>query len=258
MQQLTPSILVSGIEADVPPRIESPTSAPEIDAVEFPEVAWDRLQPTGWYWKLRPILERFAAAVLLVLTSPLILFGAILIKLGSRGPVFYTQTRLGWRGRPFTIVKLRTMIVDAEASSGAVWASTGDPRITRVGEFLRKTHLDELPQLVNVVLGQMSLVGPRPERPEIVATLRRRVERYTDRLAVPAGITGLAQVQLPPDVDLEGVKKKLVCDRYYIQHFGAWLDFRILVCTGLLMLGVPLRWSRRWLAIPEPLRSSAS
>src|SRR5205085_8417032 len=120
-----------------------------------------------------------------------------------------------------------------EAGTGAVWAKKGDPRITPLGRLLRATHIDEFPQLLNVLRGDMSLTGPRPERPEIVEYLRSKVPGYSDRLRVRPGITGLAQVQLPPDVNLEGVWKKLVCDMHYIEHFSGWLDWRILLCTGL-------------------------
>jgi lipopolysaccharide/colanic/teichoic acid biosynthesis glycosyltransferase len=191
----------------------------------------------------------------LILTAPMILLAATLIKLTSRGPAFYNQVRVGKNGRRFTIYKLRTMYDQAEATTGPIWAAPGDHRVSAVGKLLRATHLDELPQLVNVLRGDMSLIGPRPERPEIVRQLQARVENYLHRLTVRPGITGLAQVQLPPDVDLEGVRKKLICDLHYIKHFGFWLDFRVLLCTALLFLGVPLRWSRRLLRIPQPLNN---
>lgn len=207
-------------------------------------------RPRG-YAVFKPAVEFALAAVLLLLTAPFTLLAALLVKLTSRGPAFYTQVRLGRGGKPFVIYKLRTMTNDSEAATGAVWCQAGDPRVTRLGRFLRATHVDELPQLVNVLRGDMSLSGPRPERPEIVARLMAKVPGYTQRLHVLPGITGLAQVQLPPDVDLEGVRKKLVCDLYYIDRLGAWLDARILACTGLLFVGVPLAVSRRLLRIPE-------
>jgi lipopolysaccharide/colanic/teichoic acid biosynthesis glycosyltransferase len=191
--------------------------------------------------------------ILLVLTAPVVLLAAIAVKLTSRGPAFYTQTRVGQDGQLFTIYKLRTMAHNCEARTGAVWSVRGDPRVTLVGKFLRATHIDEFPQLINVILGHMSLIGPRPERPEIVTVLQDKIDGYTDRLEVRPGITGLAQVQLPPDVDLNGVRRKLACDRYYIQHLSAGLDLRIGLCTLLLMLGVPLSLSRRLLRIPQPL-----
>jgi lipopolysaccharide/colanic/teichoic acid biosynthesis glycosyltransferase len=189
----------------------------------------------------------------LILATPFILLAAALIKLTSRGPAFYTQLRVGKNGRIFTIYKLRTMHHEAEAGIGPVWAAPDDCRVSRVGKLLRATHLDELPQLINVLKGDMSLVGPRPERPEIVYHLQARIGNYLRRLAVRPGITGLAQIHLPPDRNLDGVRKKLLCDLHYIERLGLWLDLRILLCTGLLFLGVPLRWSRRWLRIPKPV-----
>lgn len=208
---------------------------------------------SGWYSRCRPVLDFVLALVLLVLTAPVTLLAALLVKLTSRGPAIYTQVRVGQGGRLYVIYKLRTMFQDCEARTGAVWAKAGDQRITPVGRFLRASHIDEFPQLVNILLGQMSLIGPRPERPEIVQYLKTKIDDYTDRLEVRPGITGLAQVHLPPDVDLEGVRKKLVCDLHYIRHPSAWTDLGILICTGLLLIGVPLTFSRRVLAIADPL-----
>jgi lipopolysaccharide/colanic/teichoic acid biosynthesis glycosyltransferase len=212
----------------------------------------------SWYVSWKPGVEFVLALVGLILTVPLILIAATLIKLTSRGPAIYTQVRLGNNGRRFTIYKLRTMYDRAEATTGPVWAAPGDQRVIPFGKLLRATHLDELPQLVNVLMGDMSLIGPRPERPEIVHQLQARVENYLQRLTVRPGITGLAQVQLPPDVDLDGVRKKLICDLHYIERFGFWLDFRLLLCTALLFLGVPLRWSRWLLQIPQPLDDASA
>jgi lipopolysaccharide/colanic/teichoic acid biosynthesis glycosyltransferase len=215
----------------------------------------EKLRSQGsWYVAWKPRVEFLLALVGLFLTAPLVLLAAILIKLTSRGPAFYTQVRVGKNGRRFTIYKLRTMHHQAEADTGPIWAAPDDPRVNTIGKLLRATHLDELPQLFNVLTGDMSLIGPRPERPEIVHQLQARLDNYLHRLAVRPGITGLAQVQLPPDVDLDGVRKKLVCDLHYIKHFGFWLDFRLVLCTGLLFVGVPLSWSRQLLRIPQPLR----
>src|SRR5205823_10851019 len=157
----------------------------------------------------------------------------------SRGPVFYSQTRLGRGGRPFRIYKIRTMVHNCERQSGARWCTSGDPRITPVGRFLRATHLDELPQLWNVLRGDMSLIGPRPERPEIIAALERAIPRYHDRLLVRPGLSGLAQVQLPADTDLHSVRRKLAYDLYYVEQLGAWLDLRLALATALYLLRVP-------------------
>jgi lipopolysaccharide/colanic/teichoic acid biosynthesis glycosyltransferase len=209
----------------------------------------------SWYVSWKPRLEFVLAFVSLILSAPVIFLAALLIKLTSRGPAIYTQVRIGKNGHRFTIYKLRTMHHQAEATTGPVWAAPDDPRVIPAGKLLRAIHLDELPQLVNVLKGDMSLIGPRPERPEIVYQLQTRIDGYLHRLAVRPGITGLAQVHLPPDIDLDGVRKKLVCDLHYIEHFGLWLDLRILLCTALLFVGVPLRWSRRLFQVPQPLKT---
>ncbi len=211
------------------------------------------VEPAPRYLAIKPVADAVLATVLLIATAPVVLLAALIIRLTSRGPAFYTQERVGHDGRLFVIYKLRTMVKDCEAATGAVWSRAGDPRVTPVGRILRATHIDEFPQLLNVLLGHMSLIGPRPERPEIVDYLRSRIDGYVERLRVRPGITGLAQVQLPPDTSLEEVRRKLVCDRYYIDQLSADLDFRVALCTGMFLLGIPLPWSRRWLRIPEPL-----
>jgi lipopolysaccharide/colanic/teichoic acid biosynthesis glycosyltransferase len=193
------------------------------------------------------------AAVLLALATPLILVSAVLVKFTSRGPAFYSQTRVGLRGRAFRIYKLRTMRHNCEAKTGARWATAGDPRVTPVGAFLRTTHLDELPQLWNVLRGDMALVGPRPERPEFVSRLAVEVTGYAERLRVRPGVTGLAQVQLPADTGIESVRLKLAYDLHYIEHATLWLDVRLILSTGLKMLHVPFRVSRLLLRIPSGL-----
>jgi lipopolysaccharide/colanic/teichoic acid biosynthesis glycosyltransferase len=188
--------------------------------------------------------------VLLVLTAPLLLVSALLIKLTSRGPIIYSQLRVGRFGRPYTIYKLRTMAHNCERASGPQWATAQDPRVTWLGRFLRRSHLDELPQLWNVLLGDMSLIGPRPERPEFVIELERAIPHYRDRLQVRPGVTGLAQVQLPPDTDLNSVRRKLAYDLYYVRRFNFWLDLRILFCTGFKVLGVPFHMLRLLFRMP--------
>jgi lipopolysaccharide/colanic/teichoic acid biosynthesis glycosyltransferase len=196
------------------------------------------------------VLEYIAALVLFVLALPVMLVAAVLIKLTSRGPALYSQTRLGRHGRPYQIHKLRTMVHNCEATSGPRWSTPHDPRITPLGRFLRKTHLDEFPQLWNVLRGEMSLVGPRPERPEFVPHLERSVPHYQQRLRIRPGITGLAQVQLPPDTDLMSVRRKLAYDLYYIRNLDAWLDLRLVLCTGLSLFGIPFYWTCRCLHVP--------
>lgn len=185
----------------------------------------------SWYLGCKLAMEWIAATLLLVVLSPLILLLAALVKLTSSGPAFYRQVRLGQNGRPFSICKLRTMTQNCEATTGPVWSGANDPRVTGIGRFLRDTHLDELPQLWNVLRGEMSLIGPRPERPELVARLERLIPHYGDRLLLRPGLTGLAQVQLPADSDVSDVRRKLSHDLYYVRQLSFGLDLRILICT---------------------------
>ncbi len=205
-----------------------------------------RVRELAWYFVLKTGMDFVAALALLLLTAPILLIAMVLVKLTSRGPALYSQTRLGRLGKPFTIYKLRTMIHDCESLTGARWSTPGDGRITPVGRWLRKTHLDELPQLWNVLRGDMSLVGPRPERPEFVPHLEMAIPHYRERLLLRPGVTGLAQVQQPPDTNLVSVRIKLAYDLHYVQNLGFWLDVRITLGTACKMLGVPfhaIRWS---------------
>ncbi|HEU4587690.1 MAG TPA: sugar transferase [Gemmatimonadales bacterium] len=198
---------------------------------------------------LRRVVNAVLALVAIVLVSPLMLVIAILIKLTSRGPVIYTQTRVGLDrrsnnrdntnhrraldlgGKPFTIYKFRTMHVDAEAHSGAVWARQKDPRVTPVGRFLRQYRLDELPQLFNVLKGEMNIVGPRPERPTIFAELRDNISEYPLRQRAKPGITGLAQINHHYDVCLDDVRKKVQYDLEYIRRQSLLEDIKIMLKT---------------------------
>ena len=195
--------------------------------------------PQSWYVIGKAVLDFVLALILVVLALPLFLLIALAVKLTSRGPVLYSQVRLGRNGRPFEMVKIRTMRHDCERASGVCWSLPGDPRVTALGRLLRATHLDELPQLWNILRGEMSLVGPRPERPEFVPALERAIPSYRARLLVRPGITGLAQVQLPPDTDIAAVRRKVERDLHYIRHFSCWLDVRILACTALHVSGLP-------------------
>jgi len=143
------------------------------------------------------------------------------------------------------------MTHNCEAQSGICWSTKGDPRVTPVGRFLRASHIDELPQLWNVLRGDMSLVGPRPERPEFVTTLKKVVQRYGERLSVRPGLTGLAQIQLPPDTDVDSVRRKIAHDLYYLENLSFWLDVRLLTATLFLILGIPYSIRRALLALPE-------
>ena len=189
------------------------------------------------------------AAIALFVALPLLLLIAIAIKLTSRGPVFYTQERVGLDrrvcgikpdnsrrtrdlgGQPFTIYKFRTMQVDAEAGSGAVWATQNDPRVTPVGRFLRQYRLDEIPQLLNVMRGEMNIVGPRPERPTIFAELREHITEYPLRQRAKPGITGLAQIYHHYDRSLEDVRTKVRFDLEYIRRQSLREDLRIMLRT---------------------------
>ncbi|HTU91280.1 MAG TPA: sugar transferase [Gemmataceae bacterium] len=204
-----------------------------------------------WYLSCKYAADAVLAALLIVPAVPLILAASLLVKLTSRGPAFYTQTRVGEDGRLFTIWKIRSMIHNCESLTGPRWSMPGDPRVTRVGAFLRASHLDELPQLLNVLRGEMSLIGPRPERPEFVPELERELPGYWQRLRVRPGVTGLAQVQLPPDSDLSSVRRKLAHDLYYIRHLSPWLDVRLLACTAVHALGLPFGVAGKLLGIPD-------
>jgi lipopolysaccharide/colanic/teichoic acid biosynthesis glycosyltransferase len=189
------------------------------------------------------------ALLALIALLPLLLLIAVAVKLTSRGPVLYTQERVGLDrrlpgveagnrrrtrdigGRPFTIYKFRTMQVDAERATGAVWAIQNDPRITPVGRFLRQYRLDEIPQLLNVMRGEMNIVGPRPERPTIFAELREHITEYPQRQRAKPGITGLAQIYHHYDRSLDDVRTKVRYDLEYIRRKSLWEDLRIMLRT---------------------------
>jgi lipopolysaccharide/colanic/teichoic acid biosynthesis glycosyltransferase len=220
--------------------------------------------PVSRYWRnfcylIKVSVDFLGALVGLILLIPLFLIVAILIKLDSPGPVFYTQLRVGRNrrrndrrqadcrvsadrrnrdrrrenahGKPFDVIKFRTMVDKAEKKCGPIWATKNDPRITRVGAFLRKTRVDEFPQLINVLKGDMSLIGPRPERPVFVSELSTKVDRYTERLQVKPGITGLAQVENGYDSSIDSVKNKVALDLSYINRWSLWQDFKIILKT---------------------------
>ena len=191
------------------------------------------------YESVKPLLDFPLAALMLLVSAPIILIAMLLVRMTSRGPAIYTQKRLGQGGRTITIYKIRTMYQDCERETGPTWSLPGDARVTPVGRFLRWAHLDELPQLVNILRGEMSLVGPRPERPELVAQIERALPSYRRRLTVRPGLTGLAQVQQPPDTDLFTVRRKLNYDLYYVERMSLWLDLRVLLATVLKCSGVP-------------------
>jgi lipopolysaccharide/colanic/teichoic acid biosynthesis glycosyltransferase len=174
--------------------------------------------------------------VLFSFAAPILLVVAAIIKLGDpSGPVFYTQDRVGMGGRTFKMLKFRTMCTDAEAA-GVTWAQKDDPRVTRFGRYLRRFRIDELPQILNVLKGEMGIVGPRPERPEFVAKLRRQIPYYELRTLVPPGITGWAQIRYPYAASLEEAREKLQYDLWYVKHLGLRLDLTILFHTAKVVL----------------------
>jgi len=174
--------------------------------------------------------------ILLILTIPVILFSALMIKLDSKGSIIYKQDRVGKDFKEFTLYKFRSMRMDAESKTGAVWAVKDDPRITKFGNFMRKTRIDELPQLINVLLGNMSFVGPRPERKVFVDQFIQRIPYYYKRLHVKPGLTGWAQVKHKYDESFEDVKEKLKYDLYYIENISLKLDFIILFYTAKVVI----------------------
>lgn len=205
-----------------------------------------------WYIPCKRGIDVVLSIVLLTILSPIMLLGALLVKLTSRGPAFYRQTRLGQNGRHFTILKLRTMREDAESETGPVWSTGNDSRVTPLGKLLRDTHIDEFPQLLNVLRGDMSLIGPRPERPEIVVKLDWEIEHYHERLKVRPGITGLAQLYLGPDASIESVRRKVMHDLYYVRYLSPWLDAKLLFVTGMRLLKELYRFAWKCITLPSP------
>jgi lipopolysaccharide/colanic/teichoic acid biosynthesis glycosyltransferase len=217
-------------EGDVPLGVARPSAAANRQLLDI----------CTWYVPVKLTLEWVAALLLLVPAAPLVALFALLVKLTSPGPAFYFQTRLGLHGRAYRMCKIRTMRHNCEAATGAVWAARNDSRITAVGHFLRKTHLDELPQLLNVLRGEMSLIGPRPERPEMYYVIEQEVPDFRSRLQVRPGVTGLAQMRLPADTEVPGVRRKLAYDLYYIRSLSPWLDLRISASTAFYFLAATL------------------
>ena len=196
--------------------------------LNYQELPWNRV--FSLERQLKRVADLLVAAGLLTLTSPLLFVAALLIWLEDRGPVFYVQQRSGWLGRSFQVLKLRTMQV-APADAPPAWTVPGDRRITRVGLWLRRLRLDELPQLINVLSGDMSLIGPRPERPELEQELEARIPHYRKRHWMRPGLSGLAQVCAPYAASVEDSELKLSYDLYYLKHFSTWLDLIILFRT---------------------------
>lgn len=202
------------------------------DYVAGPELS-GKSHPLFW---TKRIIETALAFTGLVILLPVLLLTALAIKLEDGGPIFYRQERVGKMGRVFSLIKFRSMIQNAEADGKAQWAKKGDSRVTRVGEFIRKSRIDEVPQLINLVRGDMSLVGPRPERPEIVATLKDNIPNYDDRHIIRPGITGWAQINYPYGASIEDAVWKTKFDIYYIRNWTIWLDVAIIFQTIRVVL----------------------
>jgi exopolysaccharide biosynthesis polyprenyl glycosylphosphotransferase len=185
---------------------------------------------------LKRLFDIVAAIVILLFTLPLMTAAAVAIKLDSPGPVFYRQQRIGRFGKPFTILKFRSMTADAEACGKPRWTQQQDPRITPVGRFIRASRIDELPQLANILRGEMSLVGPRPERPHFVRQLEQAIPFYRQRAYVKPGLTGWAQVNYPYGASVEDARQKLAYDLFYVKHHTIWLDLMILLSTIRVVL----------------------
>jgi len=187
--------------------------------------------------KIKRLIDFVTSGLLLIIFAPYMLLTSIAIKLESRGPVFFRQERVGKDGKVFTVWKFRSMRLDAE-KEGAVWASEDDLRVTRVGRLIRSLRVDELPQVLNIFLGEMSIIGPRPERPEFVTDLESRIPYYTIRHSVRPGITGWAQVNYPYGASVEDALKKLEYDLFYIKNMSIFLDIKILLKTiGVVLFG---------------------
>ncbi|MDZ7619805.1 MAG: sugar transferase, partial [Patescibacteria group bacterium] len=235
---------ISNIAQRTTPRPSPRTAEPEqVVAATFDVVPSAYFARKGW-------IDRWLAVMLLIPGLPLIGLLMVLVRLTSRGPAIFRQSRVGKDGRVFTMFKIRTMRNDAEKELGATWSTSNDPRSTRLGRLIRKLHLDELPQLLNVLRGEMSLVGPRPERPEFVCVLEEALPGYRNRVTVSPGVTGLAQLYLPPDTDLCSACRKLTLDLEYVRTATLGMDLRLLLSTFLRLPKLPLRLVLRLVALP--------
>ena len=221
----------------------SPESKLAIEPVELLAAT-----PVASYFRVKSIVDRCLTAVFMLAALPLLVCIAGLVWICDGRPVFYRQTRVGQGGRLFRIWKFRTMLRDAEHRTGAVWCSTDDPRVTRLGSWLRSSHLDELPQFFNVLQGDMNLIGPRPERPEFVEELARELPSYLQRIRVAPGITGLAQLRTGYDRSLADVRRKVAIDLEYVRSASLRLDLQLLAQTVVYI--VCHVWQERIRAVP--------
>ncbi len=185
---------------------------------------------------LKRIFDITVSIVFLIISAPIMLATALAVKLTSRGPIFYKQERVGREGKSIFLKKFRSMKIDAEADGTPQWAQKDDPRVTPIGKFIRKSRLDEMPQVLNVLMGDMSFVGPRPERPFFVDELSKEISYYKDRHCVKPGITGWAQLNYPYGASVEDARRKLEYDLYYIKNYSMFLDFLVVIQTVRVVL----------------------
>tara|TARA_B100001013_G_scaffold343798_1_gene272338 strand:- start:283 stop:966 length:684 start_codon:yes stop_codon:yes gene_type:complete len=214
--------LVRSTEIIVPVQVEK----------QFTSINYKLIYLTG----IKRFMDLVLSVLLFVTGLPFYIIFGLLIKLDSKGPVLFKQIRAGLQNSSFLLYKFRSMGFHAEADTGPIWTAQNDPRITKVGQFLRRFRFDEFPQLLNVLKGEMSLVGPRPERPFFVEKLKQEYPFYMRRLKVRPGITGWAQIKHPYDEHLEDVREKLRYDFYYIENVSLWLDLKIIIRTVRVML----------------------
>ncbi|HMS33651.1 MAG TPA: sugar transferase [Ignavibacteria bacterium] len=205
----------------------------QIYGVPLIEVMPDIMSPAGKLTKR--IIDVSVSASTLIILSPMLLLVSLIIKISSRGPVLYKQVRVGRKGEEFIMYKYRSMVMNSE-EYGPEWAGENDPRITKTGRILRKLYIDEIPQMINVLKNEMSLIGPRPERPYFVEQLKKEIPYYYKRLSVKPGITGWAQIKHKYDSSLEDVKTKVQYDFYYIENMSLKLDFKIMINTVIVIL----------------------
>lgn len=218
-----------------------------ISTEDFPAEV-EVVEPSA-YFAWRFWFDRFVALLLLIPGLPIMFAVSILLFLTSDGPILYKQRRVGKNGKIFTLMKFRSMIPDAEKKTGPVWTSVNDPRITKLGKLLRASHLDELPQIFNVLKGDMLLIGPRPERPEFTCHLSKAIPGYDNRSLIPPGVTGLAQINLPPDTDLESVRRKVTLDLEYIKTGSFKMDVQIFITTFMRLLLLPGDFCKKFTGI---------
>jgi sugar transferase (PEP-CTERM system associated) len=197
----------------------------------------DGFHRSKWIDLLKRVLDLAAGMIGLAASMPIMIVVSLVVRLESKGPIIFRQTRVGRMGKCFEVLKFRSMNVDAEKSNGAQWASENDPRVTRIGRFLRKYRLDELPQFVNVIRGEMSFVGPRPERPCFVEELRKTIPYYDERHSVRPGVTGWAQVQYAYGASIEDAFNKLEYDLFYLQNMSLTFDLAIIFQTIRIVIG---------------------